>query len=124
MWQHWSILVAIGMTAGVCSGLFGIGGGVIIVPLLGLLFGLSSQVASATSLVAMLAPVGILGVLHYHRAGVLTTQHFQFGAWIALGLLFGAWIGANWATSISSGALQKMFAVFLVLVAIRLWLKA
>lgn len=122
--SQWFTLIGIGLTAGVCSGLFGIGGGVIIVPLLGLFFGLKAHVASATSLVSMLAPVGILGVLHYYRAGVIGPQNIQFGALIGLGMFIGAWLGAQWATSISSSSLQKAFAVFMVIVAVRLWIKA
>ena len=102
--------------------MFGVGGGVIIVPALVLLFGMSQQSASATSLMALLLPVGILGVLEYHRLGKLSTEQMWFGLAIALGLLVGAFFGAKIALGMSGDTLRWAFAVFLVIVAIRLWL--
>jgi len=117
-------LILVGFAAGVGSGLFGIGGGVIIVPLLIFLFGYTSQVASATSLVALLAPVGLLGVWHYYRTGFIQMEHIRMGFTMSIGLFAGALLGARIATSISSSNLQKAFSIFLVFIAIRLWVKS
>jgi uncharacterized protein len=115
-------LFTIGISAGMLSGMFGVGGGVIIVPALVLLFGMSQQSANATSLVALLLPVGLLGVLEYYRLGKLSAEHVWFGLTIAAGLFAGALFGAKIALSMSGEMLRRAFAVFLVIVAIRLWI--
>ena len=115
------ILFITGIAAGLLSGMFGVGGGVIIVPALVFFFGMSQQTASATSLMALLLPVGLLGVYEYYQAGKITTEHIWFGLVIALGLFAGAFFGAKLAIELSSDLLRRLFAVFLVIVAIRLW---
>ncbi|MCG8345017.1 MAG: sulfite exporter TauE/SafE family protein [Chlorobiales bacterium] len=112
-----------GLSAGVLSGLFGIGGGLIIVPALVLIMGFSQHTANATSLTALLLPVGILGVLEYYRAGKITTEHIWFGVIIAIGLFAGAFLGAKIATSLTNEMLRKIFAVFIGIVAVRMWLQ-
>ncbi|NTW52665.1 MAG: sulfite exporter TauE/SafE family protein [Chlorobiaceae bacterium] len=114
-------LFIIGIAAGVLSGMFGVGGGIIIVPSLVLLFGMSQQTASATSLMALLLPVGVLGVFEYYRSGKISTENMLFGLVIALGLFAGAFFGARIAVGVSSETLRRMFAIFLAFVAIRLW---
>ncbi len=115
------LFVGIGLLAGVFSGLFGIGGGIVIGPALLLLAGFAPVVATGTSLGALLLPVGALGAWEYYRHG-----HVNLAAsmWIALGLFFGAYAGARLAQQISGPQLQKSFAVFLFLVAVRVWWKA
>lgn len=115
------LFIAIGLAAGVFAGLFGLGGGIVIGPALILLRGFTPQMAVGTSLGALLLPVGLLGAWEYYRRGNLNVTA---ALWIALGLLVGAWFGARLAQSISGPMLQKSFAVFLVLIAIRVWMKA
>ena len=112
------IFIGIGLVAGVLSGVFGIGGGVVIVPSLILLAGLAPITATGTSLAALLLPVGALGAWEYYRKG-----HLNIGAalWIALGLFIGVWFGARLAQHLSAIQLKRGFAVFLVLVAGRIW---
>ena len=112
------IFVAIGLVAGVLSGLFGVGGGIIIVPALLFLVGMSPQLAVGTSLGALLAPVGLLAALAYSRQGHLDATA---STWIAAGLFFGAWGGALIGQRISAPTLQRGFALLLVVVAICLW---
>jgi uncharacterized protein len=115
------LFIAIGLGAGVLAGMFGIGGGVVIGPALILLRGFPAQLATGTSLGALLLPVGILGAWEYYRRGNLNVTA---SLWIALGLLVGVWFGARLAHSLSGPALQKAFAVFLVVIAVRVWMKA
>lgn len=115
------LFIAIGLAAGVLAGLFGIGGGVVIGPALILLAKYPPQLATGTSLGALLLPVGALGAWEYYRRGNL---NITTSLWIAVGLLFGAWVGAKLAQSLSGPQLQKAFAIFLVLIAIRVWIKA
>lgn len=112
------VFIGIGLLAGVLSGVFGIGGGVVIVPALIVLAGLAPISATGTSLGALLLPVGALGAWEYYRRGDM-----KLGAslWIALGLFFGAWVGAKLAHHLTPNQLKKAFAVFLVLVAGRMW---
>ncbi len=112
------IFIGIGLLAGVLSGIFGIGGGVVIVPALILIARLAPITATGTSLAALLLPVGALGVWEYHKKG-----HLNVGAalWIALGLFVGVWVGARIAQHLSPVQLKRAFAVFLVLTAGRIW---
>lgn len=116
-----AIFLAIGLVAGVLSGLFGIGGGILIIPSLIFLAKFPTKVALGTSLGALLLPVGLLGAYTYYQHGNL---NIRASLLIALGLFLGAWIGAKLAQQISGATLQRMFAVFIVLMAIRLWTEA
>jgi hypothetical protein len=116
-----TLFIAIGLAAGVLAGMFGIGGGIVIGPALILLAKFQPQTATGTSLGALLLPVGALGAWEYYRRGHL---NITASLWIALGLFLGAWVGARVAQSVSGPQLQKAFAVFLVIIAIRVWTKA
>ncbi len=112
------LLLAIGVGAGVLSGLFGIGGGVVIVPALILIAGMKPIMATGTSLGALLLPVGILGVWEYHRNG---NVDLRASLLLALGLAAGAWFGARVAQGLEPVMLKRLFAAFLVVVAARMW---
>ena len=116
-----ALFLAIGLVAGVLSGLFGIGGGILIIPALIFFAAFPTKMALGTSLGAMLLPVGLLGAYAYYQAGNL---NIKASILIALGLFFGAWVGAKLAHAIPASSLQRMFAVFIVLMAIRLWVEA
>lgn len=112
------IFLAIGLAAGVLSGIFGIGGGIVIVPAL-LYFGrLTPQSAVGTSLGALLLPVGILGAWSYYQGGNVNVRAAVF---IALGLAIGVYFGAQIGQSVNSVTLRRSFSIFLVLVAGKMW---
>lgn len=113
--------LAIGLAAGVLSGLFGIGGGVLIVPALVYLARFPIKTATGTSLGALLLPVGLLGAYAYWRAGNLDLRASLL---IAPGLFLGAYAGARLADVVSGPLLQRLFATFLVIVAVRMWVTA
>jgi uncharacterized membrane protein YfcA len=119
---EWILLIflLIGLVSGVLSGVFGIGGGVVIVPALIFIAGFAPIVATGTSLGALLLPVGALGAYEYYRKGNL---QISASLWIALGLFVGAWVGARLAQHLSPLQLRRGFAVFLVLVAGRMWFR-
>jgi uncharacterized protein len=104
-------LVVIGVIAGIASGMFGIGGGVIIVPALVTLLGFDLTQATGTSLAALLMPVSIFAVLQYHRAGKL---NIATAAWVGAGLAVGAIGGANLALSLPLKTLQQLYGLFLL----------
>ena len=111
------VALAIGLAAGVLSGLFGIGGGVIIVPALVIGLGLSQKTATGTSLTALLLPVGALAVWSYARHGHVDVR---IGLAVAAGVFVGALAGARLALGTSDVNLRRAFAVLLVLLAVRL----
>jgi uncharacterized protein len=115
----WVLVAAIGLVAGVVSGLFGIGGAIVMIPGLVLLAKLSQHTANGTSLAALLLPVGLLGALEYYRRGQV---NIAYAAILAAGLFFGALLGAKLAGPLSDVVLRRAFGAFLLLVAGRLLL--
>ena len=105
----------LGLCAGIMSGLFGIGGGIIMVPSLIAFFGMGILNANATSLAAMLLPVGVLGVIAYYKAGFINVRN---ALWISLGLLSGSYFGAELAVTLDVKILSKLYAAILLYVAI------
>lgn len=114
----------IGLAAGIGSGLFGIGGGVIIVPLLVFLYGLEQKTASATSLIAMILPVGILGVWQYYKAGIVNSSHLKMGLIVSVGMFLGAFIGSKLSIALPTKILSRGFSLLLIYVSIRLWIQS
>lgn len=112
-------LVGIGLLAGVMAGMFGIGGGNIIVPMLTLVLHYPAKRAIATSLGAILFPFGLPGVLYYYNAGTLD---LTAAAWIALGLFMGTVFGARITISLSSRTVKLLYGIFLLFVAARFFL--
>jgi uncharacterized membrane protein YfcA len=110
-------LVLVGILAGICAGMFGIGGGLIIVPALALLYGMSQHSAVGTSLGAILLPVGALGAWVYYRNGQLNVVYSLL---IATGLLLGGYIGARLVQPVSDLTLRRMFGAFLIIAAVKM----
>lgn len=115
------LYIALGLVAGVLAGLFGIGGGVIMVIGMVGLMKLPFLTATGTSLGAMLLPVGVFGVMEYHRRGHIDIRAALL---LAAGLTLGAWVGARLAHGTPPALLQRGFAVFLLFVAVRMWVTA
>ncbi len=107
---------AIGLVAGILSGLFGIGGGTVIIPALVMILGFTQHKAQGTSLVALLLPVGILGAIRYWKAGEVD---FIAGIIIAAGLFVGAYFGAGWAVGLSEVWLKRAFGIFFILLGLK-----
>ncbi|MEP6835949.1 MAG: sulfite exporter TauE/SafE family protein [Gemmatimonas sp.] len=112
------ILIAIGIAAGVLSGMFGIGGGIIIVPTLMYVAKMEPQQAVGTSLGSLLLPVGILGAAAYYKAGFIDIRASLL---IGAGLAIGAYFGAQVSLHVDATTLRKAFAVFLVVIAGKMW---
>ena len=113
------LFIGIGLAAGVLAGLFGIGGGILIVPALVLLARFAPPVATGTSLAVFLLPVGLLGAFMHWRAGNVRIVPALL---IALGVFAGSYFGARLSLTLSPLALRRAFAVFLVIVAARMWI--
>ena len=104
-----------GVLGGIASGLFGIGGGVIMVPILGLLLGFSQHRAQGTSLVALIPPTGILAVMAYSKAGYVS---WQTGLLLIPGVFLGGILGGNVAKRIPAARMRRIFAVLMFLLGI------
>ena len=112
-------LVLIGAAAGVLAGMFGIGGGLIIVPALVILYGFKQHAAVGTSLGALLLPVGALSAWVYWRNG---NVNVLYSVLLAAGLLVGGYVGAKLVEPVSDLALRRMFGAFLLIVSVKmLW---
>ncbi len=115
-----SLLVLLGLGAGILSGFIGIGGGIIIVPALALLFKLSQHQAQGTTLALMVPPIGLLAAWAYYRNGFVD---LRVAALVASGFFVGGLVGARFACGIPDALLQKIFGAALLLVALRMLLK-
>jgi uncharacterized membrane protein YfcA len=113
----------IGLLAGVSSGFFGIGGGIIIIPALIYMLGMQQKQAQGTSLVALLLPVGGLAVWNYWKSGVIDKESWILGVCIAIGIFLGGWVGSKIAVNLDEVLLRRVFACFLVIVAAQLFFK-
>ncbi len=111
------LYLLLGLIAGVFSGLIGIGGAIIIIPTLVLLFGLSQHMAQGTTLALMVPPIGLLAAWTYYRAGYVD---LKVAALICAGFFVGGLIGARFATEISEQLLRKVFGVVLLLASLRM----
>ncbi len=116
---HDVALMALGVMAGVTSGLIGIGGGIIIVPALVLLFGYSQQVAQGTTLALMVPPLGALAAWTYYRHGYVDLKTAGI---ICLGFLGGSVIGAGVAVHLPTEVLTRIFGAILVVIGLRMLL--
>jgi uncharacterized membrane protein YfcA len=111
-------MLLIGLVAGVAGGMFGIGGGAIMVPAMVLFVGLDQKFATGTSIAAQILPIGILGAAVYYRNGNI---NIKYAVIIALGLVVGNLFGALFANQpfISSELMKKLYGVFLLLLGLR-----
>jgi uncharacterized membrane protein YfcA len=111
------IIILVGLAAGMLSGLVGVGGGIIIVPALVYFIGFSQKTAQGTSLAMIMLPVGIFGVMQYYKQGHVD---FKIVGLLAIGFLAGSFFGSKLALSISQESLKKIFAVLMIVIAIKM----
>ena len=109
--------IAVGLATGVFSGLVGVGGGVILVPILVFLFGMSQHQAQGTTLAMLVPPVGILAAWTYYKHGYVD---LKIAGLICLGFVLGGLIGAKFATVLPSKVLEKVFGVAMLLVSLKM----
>ena len=111
------LYILTGVLAGSLSGLIGIGGGVIIIPILVIFAGLSQKMAQGTTLALLVPPIGILAAWTYYKQGYVD---FSIAALICIGFIFGGLIGAKFATSLSNQTLERIFGIALLIIAIKM----
>jgi len=107
-------LILIGILAGVLSGLVGVGGGIIMVPLLVMFFGFNQHQAQGTSLAVLAVPVTAVAVFNYYKEGQI---NIKYAAIIAIFFVVGSIFGSKLALTLDQKMLKKIFAVVLLLIA-------
>ena len=111
------LLILIGMSAGLLSGIVGVGGGIIIIPLLMLLIGMDQHQAQGTSLAVMLPPIGILAAINYNKAGFIDWKYAMI---IAIAFILGGYFGSRWAVAVDARMLKKIFGVIMLIGGLKL----
>ncbi|MAH80559.1 MAG: permease [Rickettsiales bacterium] len=105
-----------GLATGVFSGLVGVGGGIIMIPIMTMLFGFSQHMAQGTSLAVMLPPIGIFAVWAYHKQGMVD---LPMAGWIILGFVLGGWLGGKFAVLVPEFWLKKIFGMTMIFMGIK-----
>jgi uncharacterized membrane protein YfcA len=111
------ILIFIGLLAGLLSGMFGIGGAIIVIPVLVFILGLSQHQAQGISLAFMLPPVGILATWNYWKEGYV---NWKFALILSLTFFVGAYLGSQFSVNISDKLLRRIFGGLLMLIAVKM----
>ena len=106
---QWIMFATIGIFGGVASGLFGIGGGVVIVPALIYWAGFSQHKATGTSIAVLLPPIGLAATIEYYRNGNVDLKAAMI---LAVTMFVGAWGGAYLANQMKGPHLRLIFGVF------------
>ncbi|UTW63621.1 sulfite exporter TauE/SafE family protein [bacterium SCSIO 12741] len=115
--QELIILICIGLAAGILSGMFGVGGGLIVVPALVWFLAMNQHSAQGTSLGMILLPVGILAVINYYQAGSI---NIKYSLIIAAAFVIGGYLGSKVSLGMAEGMLKKIFGFFMLLVALKI----
>ena len=109
--------VFLGLTAGICSGILGIGGAVIIIPALVYIFGFGQHMAEGTTLALMVPPIGLLAAWEYYTKGFV---NLKVAVIICITFFIGGYIGAKIGTSLSPKVLKKVFGFTLFLISLKM----
>ena len=115
--MNYFLYIILGLIAGVFSGMFGIGGGTILIPALVFLFGLTQHQAQGTTLAIMVPPIGILAAWSYWRVG---NVKISMAGFICLGFVIGGLLGAGLINNVPDPALKRLFGFFMLFIALRM----
>ena len=111
------LYILLGLLTGVFSGMFGLGGGVIIIPALVFLFGLSQHQAQGTTLALLVPPIGLLAAWQYYKQGYVD---LKIAAFVCLGFFFGGLLGAKLVVGLPEPLLRRLFGVALLMISIKM----
>ena len=113
------LYIILGVIAGFLSGMLGIGGGVVLIPALVFIFGLTQLQAQGTTLALMIPPIGLLAAIRYYQSG---NVKLGMAGFICLGFFVGGLLGANLVQNLPEPLIRKTFALFLLFVSLRMLL--
>jgi hypothetical protein len=116
----YAIYLAVGIVTGIMAGIFGVGGGIVLIPILAYFMHMAQHRAQGVILVALLLPTGILGVIEYYKKGFISPSDVAIGLAIAVGLFIGIYFGARIAVPINDVLLRRLFGGLLLLVSVRM----
>ena len=111
------VLIIIGVLAGTLSGFVGVGGGILMIPLLIFFLGFTQHQAQGTALFAMLPPIGILAAMNYYKEGFVK---WEYAAVIALTFVVGGYFGSKLSISLPDQTVRRVFGVIMLIGAIKL----
>jgi uncharacterized membrane protein YfcA len=111
------ILLSVGLIAGIMSGLVGIGGGIVIVPVLVYFLGFTQHAAQGTVLAMFLLPIGLLGVINYYKAGYVDIRTALI---IAITFFIGSYAGSKLAISLDQQMVKRIFGCIMLVMAIKM----
>jgi hypothetical protein len=106
----WLIFVIIGILGGIAAGLFGLGGGIVVVPALIYWAGFSQHLATGTSLAMLLPPIGLAAAYEYYRHGNVDVRAAMI---MAVSMFIGSYVGAHFANRIRGPHLRMAFGIFI-----------
>jgi len=109
-------IILIGVCAGVLSSMVGIGGGVVIVPALVLLLGMSQHTAQGTTLAMLSFPVSLVAAFTYYKKGMVDWRTAMI---LCLGFVVGGYFGSKFAVNLSPVVIKKVFAVIMIGIAVK-----
>lgn len=112
------ILILIGITAGFVGGMAGIGGGLVIVPLLIMFMGMSQHQAQGTSIGTLVIPVALLAAINYSKAGYI---NWKFVVFLAFSFMVGSYFGSKLAISLDAKLLKRIFGTVMIIAAIKMY---
>lgn len=111
------ILLLVGLFAGFLSGLIGIGGGIVIVPVLVYLLNFNQKTAQGTTLFMFLFPIGILGVYNYYKGGFLD---YKTALIMGVTFIIGSYLGSKTVISMDTKIVKQLFGAFIILIGIKM----
>ena len=109
-------LMIIGLLAGMLSGLAGVGGGILIIPLLIVFLGFTQHQAQGTALFAMLPPIGVLAAMNYYKEGFVK---WEYAVVIAFAFVVGGYFGSKLSLNLPDQIVRRVFGVIMLLAAIK-----
>lgn len=115
--MNYALYIILGLVAGIFSGMFGIGGGTILIPALVFILGLTQHQAQGTTLAIMIPPIGLLAAWRYWQAG---NVKISVAGFICIGFFIGGLLGANLIHNVSDPMLKKLFGIYLLFISLRM----
>lgn len=109
--------IILGLIAGIFGGLLGIGGGIVLIPAMVYVYGLTQHQAQGTTLALMVPPIGLLAAMKYYSSG---NVKITMAVFICLGFFVGGLVGAQYAQKMSDPMLRKVFGVFLFVISLQM----
>ena len=111
------LTIIVGLAAGILGGFLGLGGGIIMVPAMVFVFGMTQHQAQGTVLATMVPPIGLLAAMKYYYAG---NVKIKIAAFLCLGFFVGGLLGAQAAHLIPETMMRRIFGIVLLFIAVRM----